>query len=726
MPDAPRSRTPNPCLAAGTLLISIFGLHRLPAGQLVLSIVSDPPQASVFLDGRFVGASPVKTPAINEGSHFLKLTRHGYGNWSQVIKVAGKAQTVNVKLTAQPRGMLRIDSQPANADAFVDGQFRGRTPLLVRGLPTGSVSVRIEKNELLPWQGAAEVPAGKPGALTVTLQSKVEAYLLEGIKSHPEVVKNYTELGHFYITRHDFDKAFKYYAQGMDATLGAGAIPNDCLRLYNELRYCYQGTIVKLGDEETMGVLRTRFEELYEDGIKRTPTNERNYWALAAIKQQKGEWDECIRLHEQALKHARNERERYRSMRATAKATYQQASALQKEKKLTEALAIYESAGKKYAPAHSALTSLSSAISLCDSSLKNPAKAQELRRFCVKLAPDAAASRTYQKAIAQRLAAEQKHKEAIAEYEGFLKLYADDSSCPAVCIAIASICATKLNNPQKAIEWYQRCAEKYPAFDGCAGALSAAAELYEKMKRPLLAAAFRALLIRRYPRSGEAAALDDDAETKSRREQAAKLYATAQGLEAKELEKAIGTYEQIVARFGKTSHAVSAQERVVYLHQVRTKDFAKEAAARVLQVERFPDHDSAPAWLTTLAGRHTAQGQHEKAVETYRRVAAEYPGSDQAPEAQYNLATIYCQTIFDQAKAVAEYRELVTRWPNHPRAPASMYQIGWSYYLSQRGTRKEAKAAFRELLTRYPHSSYADTVEYWYDAVRITAPDVGK
>ena len=283
MSDAPRSRTPNPCLAAGTLLISIFGLHRLLAGQVVLNIVSDPPQASVFLDGRFVGASPVKTPAINEGSHFLKLTRHGYGNWSQVIKVAGKAQTVNVKLTAQPRGMLRIDSQPANADAFVDGQFRGRTPLLVRGLPTGSVSVRIEKNELLPWQGAAEVPAGKPGALTVTLQSKVEAYLLEGIKTHPEVVKNYTELGHFYITRHDFDKAFKYYAQGMDASLGAGAIPNDCLRLYNELRYCYQGTIVKLGDEETMGVLRTRFGKLYEGGIKRTPTTSQSYSSAATV-----------------------------------------------------------------------------------------------------------------------------------------------------------------------------------------------------------------------------------------------------------------------------------------------------------------------------------------------------------------------------------------------------------------------------------------------------------
>lgn len=687
-----------------------------------LSVTSDPARASVFLDGRFAGVTPAKLTGVSAGPHFVKLTRHGYGNWAQVIRTPVERGVLHAKLEAASAGAIRVDSEPANADAYVNGEFRGRTPTVVEGLPIGQASIRVEKREYLPWTGTADASVGKTAEVSAPLKSRVETFLLEEIERRPEVVRNYTELGHFYITRHEFDRAFEAYAKGMDACVGPHAIPNDCMRHYRELNYAHGGTVFKLGDEKTMAELRERIAKLYEESIKRTPNNERSYWALISIKQQKGEKDEVLRLYEEALAHSRNDRIRHSNLRALAGILYPRAVVLQQEKKPEAAVAAYEAVAERCGPAPGAVSALDAAIKLCDSTLKDEEKSLALRRKYIRLFPNAEASRNYQLEIAERLIGEGKLELAIREYEAFLELFAGNDQCPELYLTIAETYETKLGSIEKALPWYLSCVRTFPEFDGCARALKAASAIWERLGKSRKARKLRAILVRDYPRSEEAGEVADPAAQKARAE-ATRLHAEAHELEPKDIAKAIAAYEEMVNRFPRTSLALKAQSRVVELHQGKSKDFGKEVAARSRQVEVFADSDEAPAWLVALAGRYAAQGEHEKAIEVYRRLIAQYPESDLCPAAQQSVADTYHRTLFSQLRAAEEYRRSARDYPNDPGAPAALYQLGWIYLFHVRDKREEGIAAFREVLTKYPLSAHANSVEIWYDAFRTERPE---
>jgi tetratricopeptide (TPR) repeat protein len=699
--------------------LGLFAEGTAPATHPV-SIGSDPPRASIFVDGQFVGVTPLKLAAVAAGDHFIKLTRHGYRNWCQVVRAPALGDAIQAKLVPLENGSVRISTEPAGASAFVDGEFRGKTPMVVGDLPAGRLPVRIEKNEYLPWNGEVEIRPGETATVEAALKSRIESFLLEGIQRHPEVVKNYTELGHFYMVRHDFDRALEVYAKGMDACVRPDAIPNDCYRHYNELRYSSQGTYLQLGDKETVQSLHERFIKLYEDGIRRTPGNERNYWAL--IEARSGKWEECVRLYEQALAHSRDQRTRNRNIRGLGSAMYQQACALQQQGKHAEALAAYEEVVKRSAPAPLAQTALTAAIQFCESTLKAPSRALALRRSYFKLFRDVAGMPELQIALARQLEAKADYATAIEEYRRFTELFPQNDGCPAAYVAIARIYATRLNEPEKAVEWHLACAKKHPGFDGCAVALKEAAELCDRLNWGSKAKRLRRQVVERYPRSEEAAALDTDPASKQRRTEAAELAAKAKALESTNLEGAIAAYEDIVRRFQQTNEALKAQIRLIALHQSNTKDFAREAAARLRQVELFPDDDNVPTWLMALAGQYAARNEHGKAIEVYQKVVKDYPESDQSPVAQLNIATTCHSTLMDQAKAAEEYRKLATDYPDHPNAPMALYQLGWIYLFHHKGKVKEGVAVYRELLEKYPFNSYADSVETWYDAFRTERP----
>lgn len=60
-----------------------------------VSVTSAPSYAEVFLDGRFVGVTPVAVDDVPEGRHFLRLAKQGYRSHGRVIDVNGKVEAVD-------------------------------------------------------------------------------------------------------------------------------------------------------------------------------------------------------------------------------------------------------------------------------------------------------------------------------------------------------------------------------------------------------------------------------------------------------------------------------------------------------------------------------------------------------------------------------------------------------------------------------------------------------
>lgn len=89
-------------------------LTQQPKGSLALA--STPSYAEVYLDGRFVGVSPVSVSEVVAGRHFVRLVKDGYVATGQMVDVRGGQQT-NATLRLSPT--KRFDDFDTLADQAV-------------------------------------------------------------------------------------------------------------------------------------------------------------------------------------------------------------------------------------------------------------------------------------------------------------------------------------------------------------------------------------------------------------------------------------------------------------------------------------------------------------------------------------------------------------------------------------------------------------------------------
>lgn len=109
-----------------------------------ITIHTEPPGASVLLDGTPRGVSPVVLEKVPPGDHRIALQLAGYTPAEHPLRTdSGQVDTLNVTLAPIP-ARLRVVSTPAPARVYLDNQLRGETPLTVDGLPPGSYRLRVE------------------------------------------------------------------------------------------------------------------------------------------------------------------------------------------------------------------------------------------------------------------------------------------------------------------------------------------------------------------------------------------------------------------------------------------------------------------------------------------------------------------------------------------------------------------------------------------------------
>lgn len=102
---------------------------RLQPAAGVLSVRTDPPGASITVDGNFRGGSPATVEVSPDRAHRVVVSRAGYESQERTVTIGrGAEQSLNIRL--EPRlGTIRVLSRPAGAQVSVNGQPAGRTPL---------------------------------------------------------------------------------------------------------------------------------------------------------------------------------------------------------------------------------------------------------------------------------------------------------------------------------------------------------------------------------------------------------------------------------------------------------------------------------------------------------------------------------------------------------------------------------------------------------------------
>ena len=90
----------------------------------VLSIVSNPGVADVYLDGRPIGQTPLYLPQILIGSHTIKLNKSGCADWTGNVTIS-EGQIAEVSATLQSGAPVTFTSNAPDAQLYVDGALMG-------------------------------------------------------------------------------------------------------------------------------------------------------------------------------------------------------------------------------------------------------------------------------------------------------------------------------------------------------------------------------------------------------------------------------------------------------------------------------------------------------------------------------------------------------------------------------------------------------------------------
>ena len=129
----------TPLTIAAVLTRSVPQPTTQPPQNGSIAITSIPSGAEVYIDGQLIGIAPAVFPEILPGNHQVTLSSKGYDDWSHIVSVgSGRMSAINAELVATKEitGSLAVITDPPGAEIFIDGDFKGVSPVTIPGLST--------------------------------------------------------------------------------------------------------------------------------------------------------------------------------------------------------------------------------------------------------------------------------------------------------------------------------------------------------------------------------------------------------------------------------------------------------------------------------------------------------------------------------------------------------------------------------------------------------------
>ena len=138
-----------------------------------IAITSIPSGAEVYIDGWQSGIAPTIISEILPGNHQVTLAFRGYDNWSHIVSVgSGRMSAINAELVATKEitGSLAIITNPQGAEIFIDGDFKGVSPITIPGLSSGTHLVLLTLKEYANTTTNISITGGQTQKYTAELQ----------------------------------------------------------------------------------------------------------------------------------------------------------------------------------------------------------------------------------------------------------------------------------------------------------------------------------------------------------------------------------------------------------------------------------------------------------------------------------------------------------------------------------------------------------------------------
>lgn len=144
----------------------------------ILNIQTEPNGASVTIDGRELGQTPL-SESIAAGEYLLEINLDGYETVKGNVEVeAARQNNLSIPLEAtesnpfevNSEGFLNIETEPSGATVTIDGRELGQTPLS-ESIAAGEYTLEISLDGYETVNGRANVEADKQNNFSVPLEA---------------------------------------------------------------------------------------------------------------------------------------------------------------------------------------------------------------------------------------------------------------------------------------------------------------------------------------------------------------------------------------------------------------------------------------------------------------------------------------------------------------------------------------------------------------------------
>ncbi len=144
------------------------GVQTAPTARL--SLTTTPAGATVALDGREIGTTPLQQP-IASGQHMLEVSLNGYETaWHKFNAKSSQAVSLHLPL-APVEATVLVTSTPKGAILTLNGADKGATPAFLAQLPIGTYEAELTAPGYSPKRFSFQVENARPKQIRQTLES---------------------------------------------------------------------------------------------------------------------------------------------------------------------------------------------------------------------------------------------------------------------------------------------------------------------------------------------------------------------------------------------------------------------------------------------------------------------------------------------------------------------------------------------------------------------------
>jgi len=160
-----------------------------------LLIKSEPSGAVVQLNGQQKGKTPIDLPELASGDYTITVSKDLYHITEEKYTISDGSNNERMIVLHPAFGQLSVEANPKGADVFVDGQFKGKAPVTLDELPSGTFRLKVTQDLYETLDEEILIEDGKTNKQVVVLSPRFGTLNIMGSPESAQVSINGKAVG---------------------------------------------------------------------------------------------------------------------------------------------------------------------------------------------------------------------------------------------------------------------------------------------------------------------------------------------------------------------------------------------------------------------------------------------------------------------------------------------------------------------------------------------------